>query len=82
MALIADIFKKKSTEGVYDFISSYNDNPLDSILSYFKNDEITQDLLLSKPSIDLITEKNVNELNEKSKEIRNKVRGQKIGNLG
>lgn len=82
LALIADIFKNKSTEGVYDFISSYNDNPLDSILSYSKNDEITQDLLLTKPSIDLITDKNVNELNEKSKKIRNKVRGQKIGNLG
>ena len=82
LALIADIFKNKSTEGVYDFISCYNDNPLDSLLSYSKNDEITQELLLSKPSIDLITEENVTELNEKSKEIRNKVRGQKIGNLG
>ena len=82
LALIADIFKNKSTEGVYDFISSYNENPLEAILSNSKNDEITQELLLNKPSIDLITANNVQELNEKSKIVRNKVRGQKIGNLG
>ena len=82
LALIADIFKNKSTEGIYDFISSYNEDPLESILSCSKNEEITQELLLSKPSIDLITENNVQDLNEKSKVVRNKVRGQKIGNLG
>ena len=82
LALIADIFNNKSTEGVYDFISSYNENPLESVLSYSKNDEITQELLVNKPSLDLITEENLQELNEKSKEVRNKVRGQKIGNLG
>ncbi|MBE6485593.1 MAG: hypothetical protein E7Z85_01970 [Methanosphaera stadtmanae] len=82
LALIAEIFKNKSTEGVYDFISSYDENPLESILSYSKNDEITQELLLNKPSIDIISEENIPELNEKSKLIRNKVRGQKIGNLG
>ena len=82
LALIADIFKNKSTEGVYDFISQYNNDPLESVLSYSNNDKITQELLLNKASIDVITESNINELNEKSKIIRNKVRGQKIGNLG
>lgn len=82
LALIAEIFNNKSTEGVYDFISSYNENPLESILSNSKSDEITQELLLNKPSIDLISEDNLQELNEKSKEVRNEVRGQKIGNLG
>lgn len=82
LAVIADIFNSNSTEKVYDFISMYNDNPLDSILEYSKNDEITQELLLNKASIDIITEDNVDELNNKSKIIRNKVRGQKIGNLG
>ena len=82
LALIADIFNNKSTEGVYDFICSYNENPLESILSNSKSDEITQELLLNKPSIDLISEDNLQELNEKSKVVRNEVRGQKIGNLG
>lgn len=82
LALIAEIFNKKSIEGVYDFISSYNDNPLDSVLEYSKNDNITKELLLTKASIDLINEKNVEELNKKSKTVRNEVRGQKIGNLG
>ena len=82
LALIAQIFKEKSTEGVYDFISMYNENPLESILSYSKNEDMTQKLLLSKASIDIIKEENIQELNEKSKIIRNKVRGQKIGNLG
>ncbi len=82
LALIAEIFNDKSREGVYDFISSYNDNPLDALLEYSKNENITQELLLTKASIDLITEENVEELTNKSKITRNKVRGQKIGNLG
>ncbi len=82
LALIAEIFNDKSTEGVYDFINSYNENPLESVLSYSKNDDMTQELLLNKASIDIINEENIQELNEKSKIIRNKVRGQKIGNLG
>jgi energy-converting hydrogenase A subunit R len=79
---MADIFNNKSTEGVYDFISSYNEDPLESIINYSGNDALTQELLLNKASIDLITEDNIEELNEKSKIVRNKVRGQKIGNLG
>ncbi|RAP45982.1 MAG: hypothetical protein BZ135_04515 [Methanosphaera sp. rholeuAM6] len=82
LATIADIFNNKSTEGVYDFISQYNDNPLETIIKYSKNDEITQELLLNKASIDIITEDNVEKLNNKNKITRNKVRGQKIGNLG
>ena len=82
LALIADIFNNKGTEGVYDFISSYEDNPLDALLESSVNDEITQELLLNKASIDIITEDNVEQLNEKSKITRNEVRGQKIGNLG
>jgi energy-converting hydrogenase A subunit R len=82
LALMADIFNNKSTEGVYDFISSYNEDPLESIINYSGNDALTQELLLNKASIDLITEDNIEELNEKSKIVRNKVRGQKIGNLG
>lgn len=82
LALIAQIFKDKSSEGVYDFISSYNENPLESILSYSKDENMTQELLLSKASIDIINGENIQELNEKSKIVRNKVRGQKIGNLG
>jgi energy-converting hydrogenase A subunit R len=82
LALMADIFNNKSTGGVYDFISSYNEDPLESIINYSGNDALTQELLLNKASIDLITEDNIEELNEKSKIVRNKVRGQKIGNLG
>ena len=82
LATIADLFNNKSTEGVYDFISQYNDNPLETIIKYSKNDEITQELLLNKASIDIITEDNVEKLNNKNKITRNKVRGQKIGNLG
>ena len=80
LALIAEIYNDKSREGVYDFISSYNDNPLDTLLEYSKNENITQELLLTKASIDIITEDNVEELTNKSKITRNKVRGQKIGN--
>lgn len=82
LALIADIFNNKGTEGVYDFISSYHENSLETILKYSLNEDITKELLVNGTSIDLITEENVEKLNNQSKIIRNKVRGQKIGNLG
>ncbi len=82
LALIADIFNNKGTSGVYDFISEYNENSLETILNYSTNKEISQELLVNKASIDIITENNIEELNNQSKKIRNIVRGQKIGNLG
>ena len=82
LAVIADIFKNKGNDAVYDFISSYNENPLETIFSTSVDKEVKQDLLLTKPSIDIITEDNAEQLNEKSKIVRNKVRGTNIGNLG
>lgn len=82
LALIAEIFNKKGTSGVYDFISEYNNNPFESILNYSTNTEITQELLLNKASIDIITEENKNNLNNKAKITRDKVRGKNIGDLG
>jgi len=82
LALIADIFNNKGNSGVYDFISEYNENSLETILNYSTNKEISQELLVNKASIDIITENNIEELNNQSKKIRNIVRGQKIGNLG
>ena len=82
LAVIADIFNNKGTEGVYDFINEYNEEPLEAILNSSNNNEITQELLLSKPSIDVINEDNIEELTNKSKITRDKVRGKRIGNLG
>ena len=82
LAVIAEIFKNKSTEGVYDFIASYEENPLDAIIDNTKDKNIAQEILLNKASIDIITEENVEKLNIQSKKIRNQVRGKNIGNLG
>lgn len=82
LAVIAEIFKNKSTEGVYDFIASYEDNPLEAIIDNTKDKNIAQEILLNKASIDIITEENVEKLNNQSKKIRNQVRGKNIGNLG
>lgn len=82
LALIAEIFNKKGTDGVYDFIDGYNNDPFESILNYSTNTEITQELLLNKASIDIITEENKNNLNNKAKISRDKVRGKNIGDLG
>lgn len=82
LAVIADIFNNKGTEGVYDFINEYHEEPLEAILNSSNNNEITQELLLSKPSIDVINEDNIEELTNKSKITRDKVRGKRIGNLG
>lgn len=82
LALIAEIFNKKGTDGVYDFIGEYNNDPFESILNYSTNTEITQELLLNKASIDIITEENKNNLNNKAKITRDKVRGKNIGDLG
>ena len=82
LAVIAEIFKNKSTEGVYDFIAHYEENPLDAVIGNTKDKNIAQEILLNKASIDIITEENVEKLNIQSKKIRNQVRGKNIGNLG
>ncbi|WP_455645994.1 hypothetical protein [Methanosphaera sp.] len=82
LAIIAEVFNNKGTQGVYDFIKEYNEDPLETILGLSTNNQITQDILLSKPSIDVITEENKKNLNDKVKITRDKVRGKNIGNLG
>jgi len=82
LAVIADIFNDKSTSGVYDFIHEYNENSLEALLNTSIDTDIIQELLLTKASIDIITEDNIEELNNKSKITRNKVRGKNIGELG
>lgn len=82
LAVIADVFNNKSTSGVYDFIHEYNDNPLEALLNTSIDNQITQELLLTKASIDIITEDNIEQLNNQSKITRNKVRGKNIGDLG
>ncbi|MCD7781677.1 MAG: hypothetical protein LUG89_03150 [Methanosphaera sp.] len=83
LALIGSIFNSGTKSRVYDFIDSYNDDPLDAILSYSDNDSpILQDLLLNVASIDIVREDNIDQLKNKAEEMRNKVRGIKIANLG
>ena len=82
LAVIADIFNEKSASGVYDFIQEYNENSLEALLNTSIDADIIQELLLTKASIDIITEDNIEELNNKSKITRNKVRGKNIGELG
>lgn len=82
LAVMAEIFNNTSTEGVYDFIKDYNEDPLETLLNNSISNEITQELLLTAPSIDIINEENIETLNRKSKVIRNKVRGKNIGDLG
>lgn len=82
LAVIADVFNNKSTSGVYDFIHEYNENPLETLLEYSIDDNITKELLLSKASIDVIDDENIDQLNNKVKITRNKIRGKNIGDLG
>ena len=82
LAVIAGIFKDKSTSGVYDFIHEYNENPLDALLDYSVSEEITKALLLNKASIDIINEENMEQLNKKVKITRDKIRGKNIADLG
>lgn len=82
LAVIAEIFNKKGTTGVYDFINDYHSDSLEAILNCSDNIKITQELLVNKPSIDIITNDNKKNLNNIAKTVRNKVRGKNIGNLG
>lgn len=82
LAVIAEIFNKKGTTGVYDFINDYHNDSLEAILNCSDNIKITQELLVNKPSIDIITNDNKKNLNDIAKTVRNKVRGKNIGNLG
>lgn len=82
LAVLADVFNNKSTSGVYDFIHEYNENPLEALLDYSVDDDITKELLLSKASIDIINEDNIEQLNRKVKITRDKIRGKNIAKLG
>ncbi|MBE6494046.1 MAG: hypothetical protein E7Z84_05520 [Methanosphaera stadtmanae] len=82
LGVLAEIFNNKSKEGVYDFIHNYHEDPLESILSSSNNKGLIQDLLLNKPSIDIVNDNNKKELINTSKIVRNKVRGINISNLG
>ena len=82
LAVIADIFNKKGKSAVYDFINDYNNESLETILNCSDNIEITQQLLVNKPSIDIVTNDNKETLNNMTKVVRDKVRGKNIGNLG
>jgi len=82
LAVIAEVFNNKSTQGVYDFIHNYNQDPLETLLDTKTNNNIIQELLQNKTSIDIVTEDNVEELTNKAKITRDKVRGINIANLG
>ncbi|RAP53831.1 MAG: hypothetical protein BZ137_05545 [Methanosphaera sp. rholeuAM130] len=82
LAVMADVFRNKSTSGVYDFVHEYNENPLEALLDYSIDENITKELLLNKASIDIIDDENMEQLNNKVKITRNKIRGKSIGNLG
>lgn len=82
LAVIAEVFNTKSTQGVYDFIHNYNQDPLETLLDTKTNNNIIQELLQNKTSIDIVTEDNVEELTNKAKITRDKVRGINIANLG
>ncbi len=82
LGLIAKVFKDSSTSGVEDFVNEYNADPLGTILEYSPDNDMTQDLLLSKPEIDFVRPDNIDLLRKKSETTRNIVRGANIGNLG
>ena len=82
LAFIADIFNNKGRNGVYEFINEYNDDALSALLNYSYDNEITQEILLSKPSIEFVKEDNLDDLNKISKITRDKVRGKNISDLG
>lgn len=83
LALMAEIFNNSGTEGVYEFIMDYNEDPFNSINEYSTNNTIKQELIMNKmPIIDIINNKNRDNVINKAQKIRNSVRGEKIGNLG
>lgn len=82
LALIAEIFNDGGKDKVYEFINTYHEDPLSAVVENSSDKYISQQLLLSMPSIDFITDENTQQLVDKSKITRNKVRGSKISNLG
>lgn len=82
LAVIAKVFNEKGSSGVYEFTDDYNTDPLGSILECMDDNYITQQLLLSKPSIKITEENPVETLIDESKKTRDNVRGINIANLG
>ena len=86
--LIADIYSKFNKDKVLKFIDDYNiSKNLEQLFDDYNIDIKIKDKFFQKfttdfPLIQLITDKNYEEILKISKEMRNNIRGQDIGELG
>ena len=87
-AVIADIYAKNDKNKVIKFIENYNDSDdLDGLFDEYGIDEEIKDRFFKVfsddyPLIQIVNDKNYEDILSKSKEMRNNIRGQDIGGLG
>ena len=82
-SILADIFNRYGTDNVFEFVVSYNDDPIKALESRFVNQSIAKKLMASPmPQVEIITCHNIENLIEKSSKFRKKLRGESIGGLG
>ena len=87
-ALIADIYTKYDKNKVLTFIKEYNNsNDYKKLFNEYNIDDNIADMFFSVfttdyPLIQIINKDNYENILQKSKEMRNNIRGQDIGNLG
>ena len=87
-AVIADIYNKYDKNKVLKFINDYNNNDdLEKLFETYKVDSEIKNKFFSVfkdnyPIIEIVNNENYEEILDKSKVMRNNIRGQDIGGLG
>ena len=88
-AVIADVYTNNDKNKVLEFINDYNDyDDLEKLFEDYNIDSDIKDKFFSVfdmenyPLIEIITDKNFDDILKASKEMRNNIRGQDIGGLG
>ena len=80
---MADIFNRYGTDNVFEFVKDYTKDPEYALKSRFVNQKLADKMLSSTlPHVEMITCNNIDDIIEKSSEIRKKLRGESIGGLG
>jgi energy-converting hydrogenase A subunit R len=82
LSLLADLFKRKGTEYVLEFVAIYAEDPQEALKSSFINKHLASSLLQTRTQLELVTKHNLARLKAESGDFRKRIRGESIGGLG
>ncbi len=82
-SILADIFNRKGTDTVLEFVNTYSENSELALNAEYVNKDL-RDMLIEfeLPIVEIVTPNNMEKLIKTSSDFRKKLRGESIGGLG